>query len=284
MEGIEIGLIKFYDEIKKFGFIRCFDENDIFFHISDSCEKRFNIGDIVGFSIQQPDIFSSKNKAVNVKLAEDLTEEFRRDKDKFCNFQWGMILKGNNTLFEEYVFSEACKANISLIAIQEYVDSFDLNHFINLYQVKVISGGRNKPGDDDMVWVDIASSWLPIGKWLHLPDEVKKDVYLNQLLPSIRKEKFRKRAFCTWSDMENEYREDRENWIKLEAEASQMEFEIKQKAKETYNRVQHIKALYDKEIDMVRDRCHADFYPISDHWKYARLMMSATFSPARFKK
>lgn len=148
----------------------------------------------------------------------------------------------------------------------------------------MITGGRNKPGDDDMASVAIASSWLPLGKFLHLPDEVKKDVYLKQLLPSIRKEKFHKRAFTSWGDMVSEYREDQENWIKLEAEASQMEFEIKQKAKETYNKVQHVKALYEKEIDIVRDRCHTDFYPVADHWKYSQLMMSATFSPARFKK
>lgn len=275
MTGLDIGFIKYYDKIKKFGFIRCLDETDVFFHITDSSEKSYKIGDIVGFVLHPSERFPSENVATEVRFAKDYTEEYRKAKDTFCEHKWGMILKGNPILFEEYVLNEIKSENITLESFDEYVESIDIDNFISLYQVKVIGGGINKPGDDDTAYVDIRSCWLPLGKWWPVPKAIENDVLLKQLLPFINIGKFHSRAFCSWGDMLSEYYADKENWIKLETEASQMELEIKQKAKETYNKEQHKNALYLKRIDTIREKCHSNFYRIAGRWQYNQIMMSA---------
>lgn len=278
MKELEVGFVRHFDNVKKFGFIRTYYGGDIFFHISNTYETSIKIGDIVGYIIQQSEKKPEKYEAAEIRLAKNYTDEFRAARGGYTGYQWGMIMKGNDVLLSEFLNSGLNGKNELLKNVENHVESLDIASLIGSYQIIVSSGGRNKPGDDDTAWVDICSDWTyDTYNWEKL-SEYSNDIYIHQLLPTVNKGIYRESAFYPWRKMIAEYKEDKENWEMLEKEALQLELEIKENARSKYNKTEHITILkehLEKEINIVQQKHLLSLKHFISNWKYDEIITPA---------
>lgn len=227
---IRVGYIKYLNHKKKYGFIRQWHARDIYFNYNNIKIKDFNnICEriVVGYYIMPSQKYQNEFEAINVDIAENYTNEFRLAKNNYYDFEWKMVLKGNDVLLYESlgynVFSKV-KLKENLI---EHVETTNIDELINMYQIKLESGGRCKPGDDDTAWVYLGTKWLPNEFSTSIQKKYIDDVYIRELLPDIHKVIYSETAFTPYGNMIVDFYSNKKRIEKLEFEAQQMEIEIK---------------------------------------------------------
>lgn len=284
MKDLKIGFVKNYNHDKGYGFIKSYDKGDLFFHISNSNQKLFNSGDIIGFVINEMNENPSLLEALQIKLASDYTDEFRSVKG-ICAYERALILKGNQILFEEHMPTDYKRKTYLLNNICNHVENTNIDLLIDKYHIVVKGAGAFRAGESEYAWVCICSEWDWVNENSPLfdPEEYAPrnkqiacmkytyDTYISDLLPSIYDTVYREKKFQSWQKTIREYKKDEKNWNMLEEKALSIDKKIKNKARKLYNKAEHKKKLekqLKKVISKIKQNKIQEINKLLNKWDY----------------
>lgn len=253
----DIGYVIYYDNILHQGILR--NNLNYMYFKTYSNDYKFKSGDFVGF-IQKKytdnnEVFS-ENEVGYVKPVLEYKWQGKSGKHiapisllDDSIFTQGLLfyLTSERSILDEadlskivclYLSNQNKKADEYLMSkITYYVDSINIKELIDSYKVSVVVGGHSRINKDEDAWIYITGKQSYLFK--------RGDTYLDNLLPDkVFKDIFFDSNFCLWFKMLDFYYKDEKLQKDLAKEADLIDLEVKQNAKNLYNKEHHISSLF----------------------------------------
>lgn len=229
-----IGIIKSYDKFKKYGYIMVLYKRDIFFHIKNSIILNPKPNTFVAFKVRISAI-SGRVEAYALDTIFNYKDELLIHQENLLVGDIYLIYYCHPHLIEEDLHKRMKEEYDILNKIDDYIDNYDIFKAIDSYSVEVVTGHRNKPGDDDVAWVNYEGDrrygiYIIDKNFKHI-----RDVYIDTILPPNHEEIFHDRGFCPWRQMLESFG-DLTSYCQ---EAVKKTIAIRDRAKVLYNKQMH---------------------------------------------
>lgn len=229
-----IGIIKSYDDIKKYGYIMVAYKKDIFFHINNSNIKSPKPNTFIAFKVRESSHYK-KVEAYEVDTITNYKNELLMHSDNLLCSDKNILYYRHIELLTAEIYKKLKEEYEALCNLDNYIDNYNIREVIASYSVKVVTGHIYKPGDDDSVSVDFNGDRekgvyiiKTFGKYL-------RDEYVDTILPVYKENIFHDRGFCPWERMLESFG----SLEQYEQDAEKLTREIREQALRLYDKHSH---------------------------------------------
>jgi hypothetical protein len=193
-----VGIVKTVIKDRGFGFITIEFQNDIYFQLKECHIKKKAPYTYVAFK-KRVSPRTQKIEAYEIKHISDYKSELLDVIDCLLLSERALVYYCNKELLDNKIAEITKNEANALKNINDYINSINIDEIIESYSVQVISGYRNKPGNDDTAWVKYVAErkkgrYLYQNGWHYSGWQI--DVYLNKILPEYSETIFHESAFC----------------------------------------------------------------------------------------
>lgn len=262
-----MGIVKSYDIHRKFGYIMSLYRRDIFFHIKNSNILNIKPNMVVAFKVRESPI-SKRVEAYDIDTLINYKGELLEHQNNLLVGDVKFVYYCNPEIIE-YELQKLLKEELDLLSsVDEYVDCLDIKHIIESYNVIVATVHRNKPGDDDSIWIYYSGDRKEGKFMIENRKKIIQDIYLDTLLPIYTEEIYHDYGFCPWQQMLEEFGD----LTSYQKDAIGRTEKIKNKASRLYDKQKHketiVQYLEDRIKNMSKLYKHELEQNINDTLKY----------------
>lgn len=239
-DELQLGMIKSYNDEKKYGFIETvvnYRIQDVFFHICNSYIKKPLPQKIVAFRVKR-NKKNNKYEAYDINTLYVHAKELWASRNEYHFNNLFILAYVDDVIMNEIIYTKYIKQLQKIRTnLYHYVETYDIQAAINSYSVRVKKSHIYKPGDDDSATVFY---YADRNSGIYLSSDINlRDMYIDSILPTINKTIFHDSGFCPWQEM----MEDFGSLDEYEENACVMTSQNRCNASNSYNKDEHFKYL-----------------------------------------